>query len=249
MTAETLIDTTNAVEAIDVVKTYHTDNVEVRALRGVSLAVPRGDMVAIMGPSGCGKTTLLNCLSGLDDVTSGVVRVGGVDIANLSDNEKSDYRARAMGFVFQFYNLLPVLSAVENVEMPLLVSGVSAKEARDRAMRALDLVHLTDWATHRPAQLSGGQRQRVTIARALVNEPAIVWADEPTGDLDSKNADEIMELVVDLNERNGQTFVIVTHDLRIAQSTNRIINMLDGQIVEETLTDRGRAKQATVAAG
>jgi putative ABC transport system ATP-binding protein len=248
MTAESTT-TSNAVEAIDVVKTYHTDNVEVRALRGVSLAVPRGDMVAIMGPSGCGKTTLLNCLSGLDDVTSGVVRVGGVDIANLSDNEKSDYRARAMGFVFQFYNLLPVLSAVENVEMPLLVSSVSAKEARERAMKALDLVHLTEWATHRPAQLSGGQRQRVTIARALVNEPAIVWADEPTGDLDSKNADEIMELVVDLNERNGQTFVIVTHDLRIAQSTNRIINMLDGLIVEETLTDRGRAKQATVAAG
>jgi putative ABC transport system ATP-binding protein len=231
------------------VKTYHTDNMEVRALRGVSLAVPRGDMVAIMGPSGCGKTTLLNCLSGLDDVTSGVVRVGGVDIAGLSDNEKSDYRARAMGFVFQFYNLLPVLSAVENVEMPLLVSGVSAKESRERAMRSLELVHLTDWATHRPAQLSGGQRQRVTIARALVNQPAIVWADEPTGDLDSTNADEIMELVVNLNDRNGQTFVIVTHDLRIAQSTNRIINMIDGQIVEETLTDRGRAKQATVAAG
>jgi putative ABC transport system ATP-binding protein len=238
----------HAVEAINVVKTYQTDNVEVQALRGVSLAVPRGDMVAIMGPSGCGKTTLLNCLSGLDDVTSGTVRVGGVDIAGLSDNEKSDYRARAMGFVFQFYNLLPVLSSVENVEMPLLVSGVSAKEARERAMAALELVHLTAWANHRPAALSGGQRQRVTIARALVNEPAIVWADEPTGDLDSKNADEIMELVVGLNERNRQTFVIVTHDLRIAQSTNRIINMIDGQIVEETLTDRGRAGQAATSA-
>jgi putative ABC transport system ATP-binding protein len=249
MTLDSPNEPSFAVEALDVVKTYHTDNMEVRALRGVSLAVPRGDMVAIMGPSGCGKTTLLNCLSGLDDVTSGVVRVGGVDIAGLSDNEKSDYRARAMGFVFQFYNLLPVLSAVENVEMPLLVSGVSAKESRERAMRSLELVHLTDWATHRPAQLSGGQRQRVTIARALVNQPAIVWADEPTGDLDSTNADEIMELVVNLNDRNGQTFVIVTHDLRIAQSTNRIINMIDGQIVEETLTDRGRAKQATVAAG
>jgi putative ABC transport system ATP-binding protein len=237
-----------AVEAIDVVKTYQTDNVEVQALRGVSLAVPRGDMVAIMGPSGCGKTTLLNCLSGLDDVTSGTVRVGGVDIAGLTDNQKSDYRARAMGFVFQFYNLLPVLSAVENVEMPLLVSGVPAKEARERAMNALELVHLTNWASHRPAALSGGQRQRVTIARALVNEPAIVWADEPTGDLDSKNADEIMELVVNLNERNGQTFVIVTHDLHIAQSTNRIINMIDGLIVEETLTERGRGRQATATA-
>jgi putative ABC transport system ATP-binding protein len=134
-------------------------------------------MVAIMGPSGCGKTTLLNCLSGLDDITSGLVKVNGVDISLLSDNEKSDYRAKAMGFIFQFYNLLPVLSSVENVEMPLLVSGTPAKEARERAMAALDLVHLADWATHRPAQLSGGQRQRVTIARALVNRPAIVWAD------------------------------------------------------------------------
>jgi putative ABC transport system ATP-binding protein len=149
-----------------------------------------------------------------------------------------------MGFVFQFYNLLPVLSAVENVEMPLLVSGVHAKEARDRAMAALDLVHLTEWSTHKPAQLSGGQRQRVTIARSLVNEPAIVWADEPTGDLDSKNADEIMELIVGLNERNRQTFVIVTHDLHIAQSTNRIVNMLDGLIVEETQTERGKAAAA-----
>lgn len=236
-----------AVEAVDVVKTYQSDAVEVQALRGVSLAVPKGDMVAIMGPSGCGKTTLLNCLSGLDEVTSGIVRVNGVDIAELSDNEKSEYRAKAMGFVFQFYNLLPVLSAVENVEMPLLVSGVPAKEARERAVEALGLVHLQEWATHKPAQLSGGQRQRVTIARALVNQPAIVWADEPTGDLDSTNADEIMELIVRLNEENGQTFVIVTHDLHIAQSTNRIINMKDGLIVEETFTERGRNRKGTAS--
>jgi len=232
-----------AVEAVDVTKVYQSASVEVQALRGVSLAVPKGDMVAIMGPSGCGKTTLLNCLSGLDEVSSGVVRVNGVDISLLSDNEKSEYRAKAMGFVFQFYNLLPVLSAVENVEMPLLVSGVPAKEARDRAMEALNLVHLAEWASHKPAQLSGGQRQRVTIARALVNQPAIVWADEPTGDLDSTNADEIMELIVGLNEQNGQTFVIVTHDVHIAQSTNRIINMKDGLIVEEAMTDRGKARQ------
>jgi ABC-type lipoprotein export system ATPase subunit len=229
-----------AVEAVDVAKIYQTDSVEVQALRGVTLQVPKGDMVAIMGPSGCGKTTLLNCLSGLDTIDAGIVRVDGVDISLLSDDAKSNYRARNMGFVFQFYNLLPVLSAVENVEMPLLVSGVSAKDARDRAMRALDLVHLADWASHKPGALSGGQRQRVTIARALVNDPAIVWADEPTGDLDSRNADEIMELIVDLNVRNKQTFVIVTHDLHIAQSTNRIVNMLDGLIVEETQTERGR---------
>ena len=237
----------NAVEAIEVVKTYQTDNVDVRALRGVSLAVPRGDMVAIMGPSGCGKTTLLNCLSGLDTIDSGVVLVNGVDISKLSDNEKSAYRAHSMGFIFQFYNLLPVLSAVENVELPLLVSGVAAKQARDRAMQALALVHLTDWATHRPAQLSGGQRQRVTIARALVNQPAIVWADEPTGDLDSKNADEIMDLIVDLNALNKQTFVIVTHDIRVAEKTYRIINMLDGEIVDESYTARGLARAGAPA--
>ncbi len=231
-----------SVEAIDLVKTYATDNLEVQALKGVSLAVPRGDMVAIMGPSGCGKTTLLNCLSGLDTVDGGVVRVDGVDLAQLSDDAKSTYRARSMGFVFQFYNLLPVLSAVENVELPLLVSGVPAREARERALRALELVHLSEWGNHRPAQLSGGQRQRVTIARALVNSPAIVWADEPTGDLDSKNADEIMELILGLNKDNGQTFVIVTHDIRVAEKTFRIINMLDGEIVDETVTESGKAR-------
>jgi putative ABC transport system ATP-binding protein len=236
-----------AVEAIDVTKTYQTDNVEVQALKSVSFSVPRGDMVAIMGPSGCGKTTLLNCLSGLDAVDAGVVKVDGVDLAGLSDNDKSGYRAENMGFVFQFYNLLPVLSAVENVELPLLVSGVSARIARDRAMQALSLVHLTDWSTHRPAQLSGGQRQRVTIARALVNEPAIVWADEPTGDLDSKNADEIMDLIEGLNATNSQTFVVVTHDIRVAERNFRIINMLDGEIVDEIVTERGRQRAGTAA--
>jgi putative ABC transport system ATP-binding protein len=232
-----------AVEAVDLIKTYQTDTVEVRALRGVSLAVPKGDMVAIMGPSGCGKTTLLNCVSGLDSIDGGFVKVDGVDINELSDDERSGYRARNMGFVFQFYNLLPVLSAVENVEMPLLISGSPAREAREQAMAALELVHLKDWANHRPAQLSGGQRQRVTIARALVNRPAIVWADEPTGDLDSKNADEIMDLVEGLNVSNGQTFVIVTHDIRIAERCFRIINMLDGEIVDESVTERGRSRR------
>ncbi|HXH20844.1 MAG TPA: ABC transporter ATP-binding protein [Dehalococcoidia bacterium] len=235
-------DGVNAVEAVGVVKTYETDNLRVQALRGVSLTVPRGDMVAIMGPSGCGKTTLLNCLSGLDTIDAGVVRIGGVDISRLSDNEKSDFRARKMGFIFQFYNLLPVLSAVENVELPLLVSGVPAKEARHRAMAALELVHLADWAQHRPSQLSGGQRQRVTIARALVNEPDIVWADEPTGDLDSKNAEEIMDLMTALNHENHQTFVIVTHDINIARRTYRIVNMLDGEIIGEEATERARER-------
>jgi putative ABC transport system ATP-binding protein len=237
-----------AVEAVDVVKTYQAEGLTVNALKGVSLAVPKGDMVAIMGPSGCGKTTLLNCLSGLDTVDSGVVKVDGVDLASLSDNERSGYRARSMGFVFQFYNLLPVLSAVENVELPLLVSGVPAKEARERSSHALELVGLLPWSGSRPAQLSGGQRQRVTIARALVNNPAIVWADEPTGDLDSKNAEEIMDLINELNERNGQTFVVVTHDIHVAERCFHIINMRDGEIVNESVTDRGRARAGGVVA-
>jgi putative ABC transport system ATP-binding protein len=230
------------VQAEGVVKTYDTGKVKVRALRGVSLAVRRGEMVAIMGPSGCGKTTLLNCLSGLDSIDAGLILVDGTDINRLSDNQKTEYRARSMGFVFQFYNLLPVLSAVENVELPLLVAGVSAREARQRAMQALEQVHLVEWANHRPLELSGGERQRVTIARALVNDPAIVWGDEPTGDLDSASADEIMQLMVELNERNRQTFVIVTHDPRIAAVTHRIVYMVDGHIVDEKLTERAPAR-------
>jgi putative ABC transport system ATP-binding protein len=207
--------------------------VQVQALRGVNLSIDRGEMVAIMGPSGCGKTTLLNCLSGLDVIDSGRISVEGVDLSTMSDDKKTEHRAQRMGFVFQFYNLLPVLSAVENVELPLLVSGVSAKEARKKATDALDIVHLVPWAEHKPAELSGGQRQRVTIARALVNQPAIVWGDEPTGDLDSTNATEIMDLLVELNETQNQTFVLVTHDQGIAQRTRRIIRMQDGQIIRD----------------
>jgi len=223
------------VEATEVVKTYDTGRIKVRALRGVTLSVKRAEIIAIMGPSGCGKTTLLNCLSGLDDIDSGRILVDNSDINRLSDNEKTEFRARRMGFVFQFYNLLPVLSSVENVELPLLVSGTGVKDARQRAIAALEQVHLADWANHRPAELSGGQRQRVTVARALVNEPAIVWGDEPTGDLDSANAQEIMDLICELNERQRQTFVLVTHDANIAARTHRIVYMVDGLIVDEKL--------------
>ncbi len=222
------------IQATDVVKTYDTGKVQVKALRGVSLAVNRGEMVAIMGPSGCGKTTLLNCLSGLDVIDSGRILVDGADVNTLSDNQKTEYRARHMGFVFQFYNLLPVLSAIENVELPLLVSGTSALRAREKALAALDTVHLADWASHKPGELSGGQRQRVTIARALVNDPAIVWGDEPTGDLDSTNANEIMDLLCALNEKHDQTFVLVTHALEVAERTGRIIKMQDGQITSDS---------------
>ena len=221
------------IEARSVVKTYRTEDIVVEALRGVSLSVRRGEMVAIMGPSGCGKTTLLNCLSGLDTIDGGVILINGEDINKLSDNKRTEFRARQMGFVFQFYNLLPVLNAIENVELPLLVSGTKAGEARKKAEGALDLVQLRDWAKHKPAQLSGGQRQRVTIARALVNRPAIVWGDEPTGDLDTSNADAIMDLIQQLNREHNQTFVIVTHAPDIAQRCHRIIHMKDGQIVRE----------------
>jgi putative ABC transport system ATP-binding protein len=190
-------------------------------------------MVAIMGPSGCGKTTLLNCLSGLDAVDEGEILIEGTPLSAMSDRERTDYRARRMGFVFQFYNLMPVLTAVENVELPLLVARMSAKQARRRALEALDMVGLADWAGHVPDELSGGQRQRATIARALVNEPAIVWADEPTGDLDSENADEITELMRSLNRERGLSFLIVTHDIGVGRKTDRIIRMLDGEIVEE----------------
>ncbi len=224
------------VEARGVVKTYDTGKVEVHALRGVTFGVGRGEMVAIMGPSGSGKTTLLNCLSGLDSINDGDVLIEGVSLGEMSDRKRTDYRALRMGFVFQFYNLMPVLSAVENVELPLLVAGVSPKKARREALQALELVGLADWADHVPDELSGGQRQRVTIARALVNNPAIVWADEPTGDLDSENADEIVVLMRQLNKKHGLTFLIVTHDIGVGRKTDRIVRMVDGQIVsEETL--------------
>ncbi|MGE0227500.1 MAG: ABC transporter ATP-binding protein [Dehalococcoidia bacterium] len=226
----------NIIEVDQLVKTYRSGGVQVPALRGVSLRVRRGEMLAIMGASGSGKTTLLNCISGLDHFDSGAVRIDGVDLNSLSNRQKTSYRARNMGFVFQTYNLLPVLSAVENVELPLVVSGGDTRQARELAMAALERVGLAGKARNRPAELSGGQRQRVTIARALVNEPAIVWADEPTGALDSQTANEIMTLIEELNHENEQTFVMVTHDTSIGRRCDRLISMTDGRITsEETL--------------
>ena len=214
-----------------VVKTYDTGTSQVQALKGIDFAVGRGEMVAVMGPSGCGKTTLLNCLSGLDNVDAGTILLEGQDLARLSDRKRTDYRAKRMGFIFQVYNLLPVLNAVENVELPLLVSGVRPGQAREKSLAALETVGLRDWARHRPAELSGGQRQRVTIARSLVNDPAIVWADEPTGALDSQTAGEIIGLMRDLNRRVGLTLVLVTHDPGVGNQCDRIIRMRDGEIV------------------
>jgi putative ABC transport system ATP-binding protein len=224
---------TPIVEARGVVKTYDSGVVQVPALRGVDIALGRGEMVAIMGPSGCGKTTLLNCLSGLDSIDEGEIVIEGTPLSEMSDRERTDYRARRMGFVFQFYNLMPVLSAVENVELPLLIARVSSGEARERAVAALDLVGLAERADHVPDELSGGERQRVTIARSLVNDPAIVWADEPTGDLDSENAAEIVALMRRLNVERGLSFLIVTHDIAVGRKADRIVRMLDGRVVEE----------------
>ncbi|MGA1792532.1 MAG: ABC transporter ATP-binding protein [Thermoplasmatota archaeon] len=221
------------VQGKDIVKIYDTGSVKVEALRGIDLVVKKGEMVAVMGPSGCGKTTLLNCLSGLDETTSGKVYVEGTDLALMKDDERTEYRARHMGFVFQFYNLLPVLTAVENVEMVLLLSGIKPKEARQRAEKALEVVGLKGYEKHRPSQLSGGQRQRVTLARALVNDPKIVWGDEPTGDLDKKNSNDVMVMMQKLNQKLQMTFVIVTHDPDVAAMCRRIIHMEDGKIVKD----------------
>ena len=221
---------TSMVEARGVEKTYAAGGVRVHALRGVDLLIPRGEMVAVMGPSGCGKTTLLNCLSGLDEFDGGEVLVGGESISGMSDRKRTRFRAQKMGFIFQTYNLIPVLSAVENVELPLLVAGAKPKEARRRAHAALETVGVPEQANKRPAEMSGGQQQRVTVARSLVNEPAIVWADEPTGALDSETSGEIVDLLVRLNREHGQTFVLVTHDAAVAARAHRTIRMRDGLI-------------------
>jgi len=226
----------NIIEATGIHKTYDTGKVKVEALRGVDISIRRGEMVSVMGPSGCGKTTLLNILSGIDDITSGEVVIDGTSIHVMPDKQCTRYRAEKMGFVFQSFNLLPVLSAVENVELPLLVSGVNPKKARQQALEALALVGLAGEDQKRPLEMSGGQQQRVTIARALVNEPAIVWADEPTGNLDGETSAEIVDLLCRMNKEKTQTFVIVTHDLAVGRRTNRILRMADGEIAEELLT-------------
>ena len=214
------------------VKTYDSGEVEVHALRGLNLDIRRGEMVAIMGPSGCGKTTLLNCLSGIDDFTSGEVWIAGKPLSRMGDNEKTDFRAMKMGFIFQNYNLLPVLRAVENVELPLLVRGDDPKGARRKALAALAAVGLEKEAPKKPAELSGGQQQRVAIARALVNEPDVVFADEPTGNLDSETTAEVIDLMRRLHQEKGLTFVIVTHDSAVGNRTQRVILMRNGLILK-----------------
>jgi len=205
-----------AVDVQNVRKVYRRDAQELVVLDGINLQVPDGEFVALMGPSGSGKTTLLNLIAGIDRPTSGKVIVGGTDVTQLSEGQLAKWRSRNVGFIFQFYNLIPVLTAVENVELPLLLTNLSKKARRERALTALKIVGLADRATHYPRQLSGGQEQRVAIARAIVADPAVLVADEPTGDLDAKSAEDILTLLETLNREFKKTIVMVTHDPRAA---------------------------------
>ena len=221
--------------AVGVTKTYRSGSNEVHALRGVSLDVNAGDLITVVGPSGNGKTTLLNCLSGIDSIDSGEVFIDGRDIHSLSDSARTAHRGERMGFIFQSFNLIPVLSARENVEIPLVISGASQGDAARRARDMLHRVGLDNRVDHRPQELSGGEQQRVAIARALVTEPAIIWGDEPTGNLDSETAASIIELLQEVND-NGQTVVVVTHDKTVAAIGNRIVEVRDGQISRDDAT-------------
>ncbi len=221
-------------EATDVTKIYRTGEVAVPALKKLTLSVQPGELVAVMGPSGSGKTTLLNCLSGLDDIDEGRVVVQGRDLFAMKDAERTEHRAQTMGFIFQAFNLIPVFSAAENVELPLLLVGTAPAQARARAVAMLERVGLGHRINHRPAEMSGGEQQRVTVARALVGGPAIVWADEPTGNLDSAMAAEIMDLLCELNEGDGQTIVLVSHDPTIGARAGRLIRMRDGELVDDS---------------
>ncbi|MCK5216816.1 MAG: ABC transporter ATP-binding protein [Methanosarcinales archaeon] len=221
------------IEIRDLTKIYG-DGVEVRALDGVDLDIEKGEFLAIIGPSGSGKSTLLNMIGILDTPTSGTILLDGVDITSASQKQRSKMRNQKLGFIFQYHHLLPDFNAIENVMMPLLINGIKKSKAKKIAYEMLDEVGLNDRANHRPNQLSGGQNQRVAIARALANNPDIVIGDEPTGNLDSKSSDVIYDLLRKLNKEHEQTFILVTHDERMAEKTDRIIRLVDGKIVENS---------------
>ncbi|MDM7321445.1 MULTISPECIES: ABC transporter ATP-binding protein [Fervidobacterium] len=220
------------VKAENLSKIYGSGSSKVVALDSVNLEIYKGEIVAILGPSGSGKTTLLNLLAGLDVPTSGTIVIDGQEITKMSEEEKAKFRAKNMGFIFQFFNLIPVLTAVENVELPLLLNKVPVVDARKRALELLELMGISHRKDAYPSQLSGGEQQRVSIARALSTTPKIIWADEPTGALDVKNGEQIKKLIIELNREFGTTFVIVTHDQSVAQIANRIMRMESGRIVE-----------------
>jgi putative ABC transport system ATP-binding protein len=223
---------TPVVETADLRKTYILGKVPVNALRGVNLKVEKGDFVAILGPSGSGKSTLLNMIGALDKPTEGKVFINGVDVSTLNDNQLADLR-RSIGFVFQFFNLIPRLDARGNVELPLSIAGLGERERRKRAEDLLETVGLKERMEHKPAELSGGERQRVAIARALANNPRFLLMDEPTGNIDSKTAKEIIGLVKRLNKDDGVTIIMITHDQQLATQAKRIVKMLDGSIIKE----------------
>ncbi len=231
--ADVSINTDDILTATGVRKVYKTGAETVEALRDISISIARGEFLAVMGPSGSGKTTFLNCLSGLDEIDNGAVLVEGQDIHRMADAKRSHYRAQKMGFIFQSFNLIPVFTAAENVELPLLLAGASPSEARTRSEATLERVGLGGRQNHRPNELSGGEQQRVTIARALAGRPAIVWADEPTGNLDTETAWQIVDLLKELNEE-GLTLVLVTHDPAIGEQAKRLVRMRDGAIESST---------------
>ena len=227
---------TTVLEARELWKVYDTGTNRVEALRKVSVSLKPGEMVAVMGPSGCGKTTLLNCLSGLDEISAGEVLIHGQPLSQMSDYDLTALRGSQLGFIFQSFNLLPVLTAVENVELPLLMAGTPPREAREKALEAMEAVGLGNRDGQLPSELSGGQQQRVTIARSFVHDPAVIFADEATGNLDSKTSDEIIDLLLSLNAERGVTTLLVTHDPEIAERCSRVLVMQDGRIVEDRRT-------------
>jgi putative ABC transport system ATP-binding protein len=232
------------IELRDVTKTYRRDAIEIPVLDRVSISVPDRDFLGLMGPSGSGKSTLLNLLAGIDRPTRGSIRIGDTEISSLSERPLAAWRARHIGFIFQLYNLIPVLTAFENVELPLLLTNLSKKERRDHVMTALDIVTLRDRADHYPRQLSGGQEQRVAIARAVVTDPTLLLADEPTGDLDAKSAAEVLTLLQRLNTEFKKTIVMVTHDPHAAERAGRILHLEKGSLVEQIEAQRGARAEA-----
>jgi len=222
---------TNLIETVDLVKTYIQGGRPLEVLKGICFTVEPGEFTAIMGPSGSGKSTLLNMIGALDRPTSGKVYINGVDLSGLNDNQAAELRNKEIGFIFQFFNLIPRMDARGNVELPMAIAGVSRSERHKRALHLLEMVGLSDRADHKPSQLSGGEQQRVAIARALANEPNLILADEVTGNLDTTTGDEIIHLLRELNKEEGKTFILITHDAMVAQNTDRLIQLRDGVIV------------------
>lgn len=221
------------IQVENLVKTYHLGKVSIPALRGISFDVAKGEFLVVMGPSGSGKTTLLNLMGAIDKPTSGRISIGGTDVTTLGEGKLTKLRRHKIGFIFQFYNLIPALTALENVELPMLTAGVPRKIASERAFQLLETVGLAERGAHLPDELSGGEQQRVAIARALANKPSVILADEPTGDLDTKTGMEVVQVLYDTSKKENATVIVVTHDPMITKKADRILQMRDGNIVEE----------------